>query len=242
MNAFMRTCFSCFCILVFCFTNARGEEEQKPKSIGLTAEWIELELKELPRLLRKHGGSKESSALYAEVEKLLEEGKAEQVEVVYTRSRFGERLKAGSYEEYIYPTEYDPPEIPGTVTLTETGGDAVPMTGATPTAFETRNVGVTVEADSYIGDDGNISLVLAAEDVRFLERDYHINPEVKESRGHKGVWMPKFYTMKVTSELLFETGGVVLAGTFTPPEPDKAKKRLLLFIRVQPITSNAPNK
>jgi hypothetical protein len=52
---------------------------------------------------------------------LGEDGKAKQMGVVYTRSRFGERLKVGSYEEYIYLTEYDPPKIPGKVTLTGTG-------------------------------------------------------------------------------------------------------------------------
>ena len=80
----------------------------------------------------------------------MEDGKAKQMEVVYTRSRFEERLKVGSYEECIYLTEYDPPEIPSKATLTETGGDAVPMTKATPTAFETRNVGVTMEMTSQL--------------------------------------------------------------------------------------------
>jgi hypothetical protein len=80
----------------------------------------------------------------------VEDGKAKQMEVVYTRSRFEERLKVGSYEEYIYPTEYDPPEIPGKVTLTEIGGDAVSMKEATSTAFETRNVGVTMEVTSQL--------------------------------------------------------------------------------------------
>ncbi|MEN8715004.1 MAG: hypothetical protein ABF384_08860 [Verrucomicrobiales bacterium] len=101
-------------------------------------------------MLRKHGGAKESSALYAEVEKLGEDGKVKQMRAVYTRSRFGERLKVGSYEEYIYLTEYDPPKIPGKVTLTGTGGDAVRVTKATPTAFETRNVGVTMEMTSQL--------------------------------------------------------------------------------------------
>ena len=103
-------------------------------------------MKALPKLLRKHGGAKESSALCAEVEKLGEDGKVKW----NTRSRFGERLKVGSYEECIYLTEYDPPEIPSKATLTETGGDAVPMTKATPTAFETRNVGVTMEMTSQL--------------------------------------------------------------------------------------------
>ena len=142
----MRACLSCFCILAFSFLNVRGEDEQNQESIGLTAEWVEIELKALPRLLRKHGVAKESSALCAAVEKLGEDGKVKW----HTRFRSGERLKVGSYEEYIYRTEYDPPEIPGKGNLTETGGDAVPMKEATPTAFETKNVGVTMEVTSRL--------------------------------------------------------------------------------------------
>jgi hypothetical protein len=127
----------------------RGEDQQI-RGRSDYAEWVEIELKALPTLLRKHGGAKESSALHAEVEKLGEDGKEKQMRVVYTRSRFGERLKVGSYEEYIYLTEYDPPKIPGKDTLTGTGGDAVPMAKATPTAFETRNVGVTMEMTSQL--------------------------------------------------------------------------------------------
>ena len=91
-------------------------------------------------------------------------------------ARSGQRAKIEIIREFIYPTEYDPPEIPtnfgslggtfgtgGTVT-----GGGFPVTPATPTAFETRNTGVTLEVDPVLGaDEFTIDLNLAPEVVEF---------------------------------------------------------------------------
>jgi len=81
-------------------------------------------------------------------------------------SRSGERSKIEIIREFIYPTEYEPPELPNTVG-TGTGG-VFPVTPATPTAFETRNVGVTLEVEPTVGPDKNfIELSLRPELVEF---------------------------------------------------------------------------
>ena len=85
--------------------------------------------------------------------------------------------------EFIYPTEYEPPEIPdsfgGSSTLTSglgglgglLGGSSsgsFPVTPATPTAFETRNTGVTLEIEPTIGEnDFVIELRFVPEIVEF---------------------------------------------------------------------------
>jgi general secretion pathway protein D len=56
---------------------------------------------------------------------------------VITRS--GQQASVEIQREILYPTEYDPPEIPNTV---GSGAGTAPATPATPTAFETRSVGV----------------------------------------------------------------------------------------------------
>jgi general secretion pathway protein D len=56
-------------------------------------------------------------------------------------TRSGQSASINISQEFIYPTEYDPPEVPSSV-----GGDAVsPVTPASPTAFNTRDVGVQLE-------------------------------------------------------------------------------------------------
>ncbi len=78
--------------------------------------------------------------------------------------------------EFPYPTEFSPPEPPPATTG---GGSAtvIPVgsiisqgivTPTTPTAFETRNVGVTLEVEPIIGPDGyTIDLNLSPEVVEF---------------------------------------------------------------------------
>jgi general secretion pathway protein D len=97
-------------------------------------------------------------------------------------TRSGQRAKIEIIREFIYPTEFDPPEIPqefgsisnqggGGLGLAAGGGastNSFPVTPTTPTAFETRNVGVTLEVDPVVGSDGfTIDLNIAPEVVEF---------------------------------------------------------------------------
>lgn len=95
-----------------------------------------------------------------------------------TISRSGERSKIEVIREFIYPTEYEPPELPNSVggevfTDLVTGEQAsasppTPVTPAHPTAFETKNVGVTLEVEPTVGPDKHyIELSLRPELVEF---------------------------------------------------------------------------
>ena len=58
--------------------------------------------------------------------------------------------------EFIYPTEYDPPEIPNQIGGGIDGGGDVevfPVTPATPTAFETRKLGKVIEVEPTVSSD-----------------------------------------------------------------------------------------
>ena len=81
-----------------------------------------------------------------------------------TITRSGERSRVEVIREFIYPTEYEPPELPNTVDVL--GGAAV--TPAHPTAFATRNVGVTLEVEPTVGPNKNyIELSLRPELIEF---------------------------------------------------------------------------
>ncbi|MBE2203128.1 MAG: type II and III secretion system protein [Chthoniobacterales bacterium] len=77
--------------------------------------------------------------------------------------------------EFPYPTEFSPPEVPPPTTGTTSGGvvgGVVTLTGVvtptTPTTFETRNLGVTLEVEPQIGADNyTIDLNLVPEVVEF---------------------------------------------------------------------------
>ncbi|MDA7898416.1 hypothetical protein N9A88_03700, partial [Akkermansiaceae bacterium] len=68
--------------------------------------------------------------------------------------------------EFIYPTEYEPPELPnqvgGGIGNQQNGGGGgggagFPVTPATPSAFDTKNTGVTLEVEAQI--DANDSII-----------------------------------------------------------------------------------
>jgi len=147
-------------------------------------------------------------------------------------ARSGQRAKIEVIREFIYPTEYDPPEIPnqfgGSVALgggggTSTGG-GFPVTPATPTAFETRNTGVTLEVDPVLGaDEFTIDLNLAPEVVEFDGFINYGSPILTSSVNALGlvqpvvvtenrIEMPIFNTRKVTTQVTIWDGQTVALG------------------------------
>lgn len=93
--------------------------------------------------------------------------------------RAGQQAILKSVREFIYPTEYDPPEIPtqvGNVNANNNNNNNnqgpsssfAPMTPANPTAFETRELGSLVQVEGTIGPDNyTIDLTMTPEVSRF---------------------------------------------------------------------------
>src|SRR4030095_9095919 len=94
-------------------------------------------------------------------------------------TKSGQRAVIEIIREFRYPTEFDPPQIPqnfGTNGNNNGGGTGVtinlpgsfPVTPTTPTSFETRNTGVTLEVEPVVGPDGyTIDLSLVPQVVEF---------------------------------------------------------------------------
>tara|TARA_R110000850_G_scaffold242043_1_gene366681 strand:- start:1430 stop:2338 length:909 start_codon:yes stop_codon:yes gene_type:complete len=149
-------------------------------------------------------------------------------------ARSGQRAKIEVIREFIYPTEYDPPEIPnsfgstGTISTGLLGGGqsagGFPVTPATPTAFETRNTGVTLEVDPVLGaDEFTIDLNLAPEVVEFDGFINYGSPIQTTSVNGLGqvvpqvvtenrIEMPVFNTRKVTTQVTIWDGQTVALG------------------------------
>jgi general secretion pathway protein D len=84
----------------------------------------------------------------------------------------GTRATMEVTREFIYPTEFDPPQLPqgnqgGGINLFGAATSQI-ATPTTPTAFEMRQTGVKLEAEPTVGPDGNtIELNLSPEVVEF---------------------------------------------------------------------------
>lgn len=148
-------------------------------------------------------------------------------------ARSGQRAKIEVIREFIYPSEYDPPEIPqefGAINDTSGVGlggsssvNSFPVTPANPAAFETRNVGVTLEVDPQIGPDGyTIDLNLSPEVVEFegfinygspifsggVANGVPVRIELTENR----IEMPVFATRRVSTAVTIWDGQTVSVG------------------------------
>jgi general secretion pathway protein D len=122
-------------------------------------------------------------------------------------TKSGTRATMEVTREFIYPTEFDPPQLPqgggggggGLI-----GGTAANMiaTPTTPTAFEMRQTGVRLEAEPTVGADGNtIELTLA--------------PEVVEFDGFINYGSP-IYSPSSNSFLPIELSTTIGAGAYIP--------------------------
>ncbi len=150
----------------------------------------------------------------------------------------GVKAKIEVVREFIYPTEFDPPQIPQTFSPPQGGGGLggvgigvnaqpqnFPITPTTPTTFTTRNTGVTLSVEPVIGPDGyTVDLQLLPEVVEFEGFINYGSPIYTTSVNALGmpsrnivteneIKQPIFSTRKVeTSVSIFDGQTVVLGG------------------------------
>jgi general secretion pathway protein D len=76
----------------------------------------------------------------------------------------GRKATINITRKFPYPRDYSPPQVP----QTQGQGGLNPATPATPTSFETRNVGVQLEVEPTVGPDGyTIELSLSPQITEF---------------------------------------------------------------------------
>ena len=153
-------------------------------------------------------------------------------------TRSGLPAKIEIIREFIYPTEYDPPELPNQVGSNYGGGggggdilpgglgqvSSFPVTPATPTAFEMKPVGVSMEVDPTVSPTGfTIDLNLSPEVVEFEGFINYGNPITSPAIDALGrptqvvitenrIEMPVFSTRRVKTQVTVWDGQTVAIG------------------------------
>jgi general secretion pathway protein D len=156
---------------------------------------------------------------------------------ILTRSGLAAEVQV--IRELIYPTEYDPPELPqdfGDLSDIGAGGGleedplaapappSFPVTPATPTAFRTRDTGVTLRVTPQVGPDGyTIDMDLVPEVVEFEGFVNYGSPITTSGTDILGnptrivltanrIEMPVFSTRRVTTNVTVYDGATVAIG------------------------------
>ncbi len=143
---------------------------------------------------------------------------------VVTRS--GDKAVIKQIREFIYPTEYDPPEIPNQVgsNIVFIGGGAPPPVGlpdipvvpANPTAFEMRELGKVLEVTPTLGADNiTVGLEIVSDVSDFIGFINYGSPIMNANNAlltSNRIVMPVFEAIKETTNVTVWDGQTVAIG------------------------------
>lgn len=212
-------------------------EASLPRQVRTQIEYIEMSLEQMTTLMEDEDATKNDTILRQRIAELIKKEKAEIIETQMVITRSGEKSTAESIREFIYPTEYEPPELPTTVKISGEAKDIISKkdlaTPPTPTAFETRNLGATLEVEPTIGDDNQyIDLRLAPEIVYHTENTKWAT--WKDKHGEADIQMPIFYTLRVNTAASLANKKPCLLAALSPKD-DKGvtdfSRKVLIFAK-----------
>lgn len=147
----------------------------------------------------------------------------------------GQIARIEQIREFIYPTEYDPPEIPNQIGSDDDDDDdddgppsanlVFPATPATPTAFETRGLGSIIEVEPTVAADNltvNVNITADFSDfIGFINYGTPIrNANFTQANGEASVvtenriLMPVFESIKETTNVTVWDGQTVAIGGY----------------------------
>jgi general secretion pathway protein D len=138
-------------------------------------------------------------------------------------AKSGQKANVELAREFLYPTEFDPPEIPQQFGQLGGGGGGFPITPSTPTTFEMRRLGTLLEMEPVISDNGqDVDLVITPEVTEFEGFiDYGSNINMPSGSGtgsgtqevvDNRIIQPIFRTNKISTAVRIYDGSTVVLG------------------------------
>jgi len=220
-------------LLVLCPSQSIMAED-RARVIRVTAEYVELSHEALSKTLAAPRPSP-GPALHAAVRALVAKRNARIIETSILTVLPSHRATAESFAELIYPTEYEPPGLgchPASESLTPTLNPS--LRPGSSTAFETRNVGVSLEIEPTLNDNGRtVDLRLAPEILEYLRFAEWL--EYRDEWGDASLGFPIFGSQRVNLRLTLEVGRFALAGVLTPIQKKAggldSGRKTLLFVK-----------
>jgi len=228
-------------------------EAELPRNISVCHEAFSIPLALAAKLQREN---KTDQELYAFLAGAPEKGEVRQESLNILRLKSGQKATVEGISEHIYPTEFEPATLPGTVGVAiapppvKDTPAAVPDAGklkdapaldevsglrtpATPTSFDTRNVGVTLEVEATMGEDMKDPLV----DLRLAPERVTQAGRLSWGQGLNQTELPVFESQRITTGITVRVNKPVLIGTMNRPpvssvDPDSANRVWFAFVTV----------
>jgi len=215
--------------------------------VQVQVDFIEMPQKNLAELLLGTTPSSDASELRGKVDGLLKSGVASVLESQVTTGNSGDKQLIESMDEYIYPTEYEPGSVPEKVALPDKPDGMTPealkalhalVIPPTPTSFETKNLGSTLETEPTVSVRGDIiSLALNPSLVWHTGDD--ILMEHKDLLGNiSRMQMPKMYTLRLTTSLTLHSGKPAFVAALSPKDEHGVTdltRKVMVFVKATAI-------
>lgn len=219
------------------------KENAKPatRNISIVFEAISLPLAEAAGMIRE---GQTDDGLYESCVRKITSKEARQECLTVVRSVDDYSARSEAVLETTYPTEYEPPETPNHVAVDQPFDEKpVPpatidldrlVSPATPTAFETRNLGVSIESSAEILSDPTlIALRITPEWVRLIGQSTH-------GQGKSTTPMPEIEKQGMHTSVTLRPGKPFLLGTFnrTPESkvaPEQAERVWFAFVTARVV-------
>jgi Flp pilus assembly secretin CpaC len=213
--------------------------EELPALVRIQVEWIELSHVKMTQLLKEEserksrGGflSTDGGPLRKKLDALIEKGEARVIETSVVNARSGQKATVESISEFIYPTEYEPGGIVG-----QADGKKEISKLPLPTAFETNNLGVTVEIEPTVGVDPRLIDLRILPEIKYLVGSSKYGSH-KDGESEVEIEMPTFYKLSVNTSATLMSGQQLLLAAQTPvnvetgkPHPDL---RAMVFVKAE---------
>jgi len=210
----------CFGVQVACLEGAPpvAEPSKQVASSGqqvrVQLEFIEVSHSLFTALTAGAGGGVDGTELRSKVDQLISQGKATIVESMLCTTLDGQKGTTDSVRQFTYPTEFEPVSLPP---IGNENPRPVPSLGIgpTPTAFETHNLGSTLEVQVKVQPDKQtIQLGLVPEIV------YHVGNQIwanwKGPCGDTPVQTPDMYAMRLNTSVAVRSGRPFLVAALSP--------------------------
>lgn len=228
--------------------------DEQSAEVSLCYEVFMLPLAEAAALQRKVLSETE---LYQHLVEQLDKGTVKQELCSVVRTRSGQKAKIESNLEYIYATAYEPPQIPNNVGLgvaapkiDEKGTEpTIPKpvepvasssvisveglsTPASPVAFETRNLGETLEVEIILSQDRNKA------DLTICPQHVELVDQIKQGQELSETKMPEFEVRSINTTVALFLGKPFMLGTLSRPTTSKADPEAANRVRFAFVTVN----
>jgi hypothetical protein len=170
---------------------------------------------------------------WTRLQRMIAKGEAKLVANLVGKSEAGKNGSSESVQEFRYPTEFDPPQLPSGVPpekIAETL-KSWPVVGITPTAFATRNLGAMLQFfEGEVSADGKWILLRAeVQHVRLLRFDKY-DGGLMPSGERLAVEQPRLMSLKNSLKLRLADGQRVLAGVHKLPDQENILEFFILRV------------